>query len=156
VVASVAFTAAALFVAGDVRSLSTLSPFVLTGAEIVLVGLGGTVGQAWRHFPDQNPARRGRKAPTGELPRLRDGLIASPRHEAYRLASDRPGTTLAYEASIRQFEKRRMSSTQLRRAEQSSIPRISMSLRTPSSSIDILASPVHSQMTGIGAAIRLK
>ncbi len=43
VVASVALTCTALFFAGLIRALSTLKPFLRSGAEMVLIGLGASV-----------------------------------------------------------------------------------------------------------------
>jgi VIT1/CCC1 family predicted Fe2+/Mn2+ transporter len=42
ITASVAFTCTALFFAGVIRSLSTLKPFVRSGIEMVLIGLGAS------------------------------------------------------------------------------------------------------------------
>ena len=42
IAASVAFTCTALFFAGVIRSLSTLKPFIRSGIEMVLIGLGAS------------------------------------------------------------------------------------------------------------------
>ena len=42
IAASVAFTCTALFFAGVIRSLSTLKPFIRSGVEMVLIGLGAS------------------------------------------------------------------------------------------------------------------
>jgi len=42
IIASVAFTCTALFFAGLIRSLSTLKPFIRSGVEMVLIGLGAS------------------------------------------------------------------------------------------------------------------
>jgi len=42
IVVSIAFTCTALFFAGVIRSLSTLKPFIRSGVEMVLIGLGAS------------------------------------------------------------------------------------------------------------------